>query len=236
MNGPMSDPSKPVTLVDDDQSPLVDQHQKPTLRGWSHVAGFVTAACLGGVMIGLANAPTTRAAMIIYVICLCTMLGVSSLYHRLSWSPAAREKMRKLDHSTIFLAIAGSYTPIAAIVLEGWQRTAVLVTVWVGTAIGMTMQWLPLHIPRWLSTAVYAIVGWVAVLALPELYTGLGLLGFLLMLGGGLAYTVGAVVYAMKRPDPWPTVFGYHEVFHACTVIGAGLHMACIAFVVLPKG
>jgi len=225
-----------MSLLEDDLTSTAPPHEKPTLRGWSHVAGFVTAACLGGVMIALADAPTTRVAMIIYVICLCTMLGVSSLYHRRSWSPTARETMRKLDHSTIFLAIAGSYTPIAAIVLDGWQRTAMLVTVWTGTVVGMSLQWLPLRIPRWLSTAVYAIVGWVAVLALPELYAGLGLLGFLLLLGGGLAYTIGAVVYALKRPDPWPTFFGYHEVFHAFTLIGAGLHMACIAFVVLPQG
>ena len=225
-----------VTLIEAPGAGAADQHHKPLLRGWSHVIGFVAAASIGGVLIGLADAAATRAAMIIYVIGLCTMLGVSSAYHRLRWSPEARETMRKLDHSTIFLAIAGSYTPIAAIVLTGWQRIAVLATVWTGTAVGMALQWLPLKIPRWLSTAVYAIVGWVALLALPQLYDGLGILGFCLMLGGGLAYTLGAVVYALKWPDPWPRTFGYHEVFHAFTIVGAGLHMACIAFVVLPKG
>lgn len=212
-----------------------DAHVKPTLRGWSHVCGFVVVAALGGVLIGMAEAGWTRFTIIIYVAGVCTMLGVSSLYHRLRWSPSKLAFMRKLDHSTIFLAIAGSYTPIAAICLSGWQRSAVLATVWGGTAVGMTLQWLPLRIPRWLSTAVYAIVGWVAVLALPQLYSGLGMLGFMLMIGGGLAYTAGAVVYALKRPDPWPTFFGYHEVFHALTIVGAGLHLASIAFAVLPK-
>ncbi len=206
---------------------------KPLLRGWSHVVGFVAAASLGGVLIGLSPGAAARTAVIIYVGGLCTMLGVSALYHRLSWSPSQLAFMRRLDHSTIFLAIAGSYTPIAALTLDGWHRPAVLATVWGGTAVGMALQWLPITLPRWASTAIYAIVGWAAVIALPELWSGLGPLGFSLMLGGGLAYTVGAVVYALKRPDPWPTVFGFHEVFHLFTLIGAGLHLATIGFTVL---
>jgi hemolysin III len=109
------------------------------------------------------------------------------------------------------------------------------VIVWGGTALGIAIQWLPIQAPRWAFTAVYAVVGWSAVIAFPQLYDGLGLNGFLLMLGGGVAYTLGAVVYALKRPDPWPRVFGYHEVFHLFTIIGAGLHLACVGLVVLPR-
>jgi hemolysin III len=195
---------------------------------------FVVALVLGGVMIGVSPDAGARIAVIIYVVGLCTMLGVSALYHRLNWSPSALLLMRKLDHSTIFLAIAGTYTPIAALVLDGWHRTAMLAIVWGGTAVGMALQWMPIEAPRWAFTAVYAIVGWSALIAFPQLYEGLGLTGFLLMLGGGVAYTLGAVVYALKKPDPWPLVFGYHEVFHLLTVIGAGLHLACVGLVVLP--
>lgn len=208
---------------------------KPLLRGWSHVVAFAVAAILGGVLVSRAHGPGARPAVVIYVVGLCTMLGVSALYHRLRWGPAALGVMRKLDHSTIFLAIAGTYTPVAWLVLSGWQRVAVLAMVWGGTVVGIAIQWLPVNAPRWAFTAVYAVVGWSAMVAIPMLYDGLGPTGFLLLIGGGIAYTAGAVVYALKRPDPWPQVFGYHEVFHAFTVAGAALHMATIAFVVLPN-
>lgn len=208
---------------------------KPLLRGWSHVGAFVVVAALGGVLIGLAPGAAARTATIIYVAGVLTMLGVSALYHRLRWQPAWLARMRRLDHSTIFLAIAGTYTPIAWLALSGWERPVVLTAVWVGTFLGIVLQWLPVSPPRWLSTLVYAVVGWVAFIALPALWGGLGALGFSLVLGGGAAYTLGAVVYALKRPDPWPRVFGYHEVFHALTIVGAGLHLAAVGFVVLPN-
>ena len=208
---------------------------KPLLRGWLHVVAFVCAAALGGVEIGLSHGAWARVTMIVYVAGLCTMLGVSSLYHRLRWSPPALGRMRKLDHSTIFLAIAGTYTPIAALCLHGWQRPTMLAVVWGGATVGMSLQWLPVDAPRWAFTAVYAIVGWAALIVFPALYRGMGALGFFLMLGGGVAYTAGAVIYAIKRPDPWPKVFGYHEVFHSFTVVGAGLHLAAIGFAVLPR-
>jgi hemolysin III len=208
---------------------------KPLLRGWSHVVGFVVALSIGGILIAAAPAGSARVSIVIYVFGLCTMLGVSSLYHRGRWNQRQLAFMRRLDHSTIFLAIAGTYTPIAVICLHGWARTAVLVGVWGGTVLGITIQWVPFDVPRWAYTAVYALVGWVAFLALPQLYTGLGPVGFALVLAGGISYTLGAIVYAAKWPDPWPRVFGFHEVFHAFTVVGAGLHLATIAFVVLPK-
>jgi hemolysin III len=110
----------------------------------------------------------------------------------------------------------------------------VLIVVWSGTVVGITLQWVPVHVPRAVFTAVYVVVGWSLSIALPQLFTGLGPLGFALVLAGGCAYTAGAVVYALKRPDPWPAVFGYHEVFHLFTIIGAGLHLAAMSFVVSP--
>jgi hemolysin III len=207
----------------------------PLLRGWSHVVALVAAAVLCGLMVGLAPGTLARATAIVYLVGLCAMFGVSALYHRVSWSPAARARMGRIDHSTIFAAIAGTYTPVAALGLDGWARTTLLALVWGGAVVGVALQWLPITLPRWLFTSIYALVGWAAVIALPQLHDALGTVGLALLAGGGLAYTLGAVVYALQRPDPWPSVFGFHEVFHACTVVGAGLHLAVVGLVVLPR-
>jgi hemolysin III len=210
---------------------------KPLLRGWSHVVAFATVAVLGSILLLVAASHASasdRTWLSLYVLGTLTMFGVSAMYHRVRWQPRAHSIMKRLDHSAIFFAIAGAYTPIAALALHGWQQQAVLVMVWGGALVGVALEWLPITVPRWLFTAVYVIVGWSAALALPQLYSGLGPVGFGLVLGGGLSYTLGAVVYATKRPDPWPTVFGFHEVFHLGTVIGAGCHLAAISFVLVP--
>ena len=174
------------------------------------------------------------AAAWIYGLGLVACLSVSFTYN--IW-PHSNVKwfLRRLDHSAIFLAIAGGYTPVSIAALDGWRQTAVLVVVWTGAAIGIALQWVPVHVPRAVFTAVYVVVGWSVSIALPQLLHGLGVVGFTLVLAGGVAYTAGAVVYALKRPDPWPTVFGYHEVFHLLTIVGAGLQFAAVAFVVSPK-
>lgn len=208
---------------------------KPLLRGWSHVVAFAAAVALCGVLVPATSASAgERALLVVYTVGTAGMFGVSSLYHRVRWRPAAHSIMSRLDHSTIFLAIAGAYTPVAAMALSGWQRPAVLATVWGGAVFGVLLEWLPVRVPRPLFTAVYVVVGWSALLALPQLHGGLGPLGFWLVLGGGVLYTAGAVVYGSRRPDPWPSVFGFHEVFHLFTVLGAGCHLAAIAFVVAP--
>jgi len=208
---------------------------KPLLRGWSHVVAFVAAAALCGVLVGIAPNALARVTTIVYLAGLCAMFGVSSLYHRVRWSPAAHALVGRIDHSTIFAAIAGTYTPVAVLALHGWERIAVLGIVWCGALVGVALEWSRVQLPRWLFTAIYAIVGWSLLAALPQLPGGLGWLGLGLLGGGGVAYTLGAVVYATKRPDPWPRVFGFHEVFHLGTVIGAGLHLAAIGFVILPR-
>jgi len=214
-------------------SPLVPP---PLLRGWSHVLGFATLIVLGAIIISEAAA-TDRGPwlIVIYVAGTGAMFGVSAAYHRLRWQPGARALMSKLDHCTIFLAIAGAYTPMAAVTLTGWHRTSVLVIAWGGSVIGIALQWVPFHLPRWAFAAVYVVVGWAALPSISQWYTGLGPLGFSLVMGGGLAYTFGALVYARKRPDPWPRVFGFHEIFHVCTIIGAGLHYAAMTVVVVEK-
>ncbi|MEP7115480.1 MAG: hemolysin III family protein [Ilumatobacteraceae bacterium] len=208
---------------------------KPLLRGWSHVLAFTVVAVLGIIMVAVADASVSeRTWLVVYVAGTLTMFGVSAAYHTMRWQDRRRSIMRRLDHSAIFLAIAGAYTPIMAVALDGWQKAAVLIAAWGGAVVGMTLEWLPFDVPRPLFTAVYVIVGWSASVAFPQLYRNLGGTGFGLMLGGGLLYTFGAVVYALKRPNPWPRVFGFHEVFHLFTIAGAGCHLAAIAFYVVP--
>jgi hemolysin III len=209
---------------------------KPVLRGWSHVVAFVTVAVVGNVvLLATDTRGWQRWWLAVYLCGTLAMFGVSSLYHRIAWRERAHSLMRRLDHSTIFLAIAGMYTPTAIVAIDGWHRSAVLASVWGGTALGLLLQWLPLHVPRPLFTGVYVVVGWSASLALPQLLHGLGATGFGLLLAGGVFYTLGAVVYALQRPDPWPRVFGFHEVFHACTVVGAGMHLAVIGLIIAPR-
>ncbi|MDP9465419.1 MAG: hemolysin III family protein [Actinomycetota bacterium] len=208
---------------------------KPLLRGWSHVLAFTVVAVLGIIMLAVAGAsPSERLWLAVYVAGTLSMFGISSLYHCLRWRDRGRTIMRRLDHSAIFLAIAGAYTPIMAVALEGWQKMVVLCAAWGGAIVGMTLEWLPVNVPRPLFTAVYVVVGWSAAVGFSQLSRNLGGAGFGLVLGGGLLYTIGAVVYAIKRPDPWPRVFGFHEIFHLFTIAGAGCHLAAIAFYVVP--
>ena len=208
---------------------------KPLLRGWSHVLAFTVVAVLGIIMASVAGASLSeRMWLIVYVAGTLTMFGVSSLYHCLRWRDRGHSIMRRLDHSAIFLAIAGAYTPIMAVALDGWQKIVVLCAAWGGAIVGVSMEWLPVRVPRPLFTAVYVVVGWSASVAFPELLRNLGGVGFALVLGGGVLYTVGAVVYGFKWPNPWPRVFGFHEIFHLFTIAGAGCHLAAIAFYVVP--
>jgi hemolysin III len=205
---------------------------KPLLRGWSHALAFAATAVLVAIIVVSADGAGARSATTIYAVGITGMLGVSAMYHRVRWGDRAHGVMARLDHSAIFVAIAATYTPVAALTLDGWRRVAVLAVAWSGAAIGSGLVWAPLRVPRVLHTSLYAIVGWSALLALPQLFTGLGTTGFLLVLGGGVAYTIGAAVYALRRPDPWPRVFGFHEIFHACTIAAFVAHYIAISIAV----
>jgi hemolysin III len=208
---------------------------KPLLRGWSHLVALAACSVLVTLIVVRAEGASATVATAIYAAGITTMLGVSTLYHRVRWGERARSVMSRLDHTTIFLGIAATYTPVALLVLDGWARVAVLATVWTGATIGSSLVWLPVRTSRVFSAVTYAVVGWAAVLALPQLFDGLGGTGFGLVLGGGVAYTVGAVVYALRRPDPWPRIFGFHEVFHVFTLVGVGTHLAAIGLIVVPN-
>jgi hemolysin III len=208
---------------------------KPRLRGVVHEYAFFVALVAGTALLVLAPSAKARLATAIYVLGLAGLLGTSALYHRVTWrKPNVRRWLRRLDHSMIFLLIAGTYTPFALLVLSQPLGTVVLVLIWSGAAGGIVLSLLWPDAPRPVSAAIYISLGWVAVIATPQLFDRLGALGIAMILAGGLLYSAGAVVYARRRPDPAPTVFGYHEIFHVLVVAAAALHFAVIAFLVLP--
>jgi hemolysin III len=209
---------------------------RPLLRGWSHALAFALVGIAGLLLLATTDASKAhRLALVVYLVGTLSMFGVSGLYHRGRWTEREIAVWRRLDHSTIFVAIGGAYTPISIAAFHGPRLTITLLVVWIGAALGVLLQWLPLHIGRALFTIVYIVVGWSIAPSLPQLWHGLGVAGFALVLGGGLAYSVGAAVYARRRPDPWPQVFGYHELFHLLTVAGAVLHFVAIAVAVMPR-
>jgi hemolysin III len=208
---------------------------RPRLRGVSHQWAFFFSLVAGSTMVIAAPRGEPTVAAAIYAASVAALFGTSALYHRVTWpSPSARRWMRRLDHSMIFLLIAGTYTPFALLVLEGTLATVILVVVWTGALLGIVLKLVWIDAPKALVAALYVMLGWVAVAAVPDLLDGLGVTSTALVAAGGVLYTVGAVVYALGRPDPVPAVFGYHEVFHALVIAAAALQYAVIAFFVLP--
>ena len=208
---------------------------KPRLRGVFHQWACGCSVPLGLVMIIAAGTTRARIALSVYTLSLTGLFGASALYHRINWrSATAREWTRRLDHSMIFVLIAGSYTPFAMLVLHGPLAIAILVAVWAGALLGVAFNLVWSDAPTWLHAALYVCLGWVAVAALPQLAGAIGIGGMVLLALGGVLYTLGAVVYAVKRPDPVPSVFGYHEVFHGLVIAAAALQCAVIAFWVIP--
>jgi hemolysin III len=211
------------------------QPLKPRLRGVFHQWACVGAVPLGLILVVVADSARARTALTVYSISLVALFGVSALYHRVNWrSLTGRDWMRRLDHSMIFVLIAGSYTPIAVLVLHGPLAGAILVAVWAGAGLGIAFNLAWRNAPTWLRSALYVALGWVAMAAIPQLAAGIGPLGLALLGLGGVLYTLGAVVYASRRPDPVPAVFGYHEVFHILVIAAAVLQYAVIAFWIAP--
>ena len=208
---------------------------KPRLRGVLHQWACACSVPLGLVLVIVGGTPRARIALSVYALSLIGLFGASALYHRIDWrSVTARDWMRRLDHSMICVLIAGSYTPFAMLVLHGPLAIAILVAVWAGALLGVAFNLVWSDAPTWLRAAVYVSLGWVALAALPQLGGAIGLGGMMLLGLGGILYTLGAIVYALKRPDPVPSVFGYHEVFHTLVIAAAALQCAVIAFWILP--
>jgi hemolysin III len=213
----------------------LDPSAKPRLRGVSHQWAFFVSLFTGAVLFLLAPNGEAMMAAGIYAVSVAALFGTSAVYHRINWrSLNARRWMRRLDHSMIFVLIAGTYTPFALLALDGTLATAILIVVWSGAIAGVVLQLLWVDAPRALSAFVYLAMGWVALAAFPQMIDKVGITGTVLVAAGGLLYSVGALIYAFKRPNPVPKVFGYHEVFHALVIAAAALHYAVVALIVLP--
>jgi len=209
---------------------------KPRLRGVSHEYAFFISLACGAALILAASGGRARLAACIYAGAVSALLGTSALYHRVTWRPRARRWMRRLDHSMIFVLIAGTYTPVALLALKGSLSTTILIVLWAGALGGMIFKLLWIDAPKWVFAGVYVALGLVTAAVFGELPATIGWLGAIGLATGGALYVLGAVVYASGRPNPWPRVFGYHEVFHALVLAAAAVHYAVIAFDVIPRG
>jgi hemolysin III len=203
------------------------------MRGWLHAYACGVAAVCGIVLCSLAASRpgwTPFVSCVIYSVTVCALFGTSALYHRRVWSPLGYKIMRRLDHSMIFVFIAGTYTPFSALLLPARSAAIILAVVWGGALCGVTLKMVYPHGRRWLSAPLYLALGWVAIAVLPDILHHGGVATLVLLACGGAAYTVGAVFYALRRPNPWPTVFGHHEFFHACTLVAALCHHVAVYF------
>jgi hemolysin III len=205
---------------------------RPKLRGWLHVGAFPAALIAGLVLVTLGPTLTARLAAAVYALTSVLLFGVSALYHRGQWSERAVTWLRRFDHANIYLVIAGTYTPISMLALQGNLRVVVLAVIWTGAAAGVAFRVLWSRAPRWLYTALYIGLGWVAAGFLPQLLDGAGVAALVLVCVGGLLYSAGGLVYGLRRPDPSPRWFGFHEVFHAFTIAAYVAQYIAISFVV----
>lgn len=209
---------------------------KPRLRGVLHQYAFVVALGLGAALVVAAKGARATLAAGVFAGSVAAMFGASALYHRPNWAPGPQRWLRRLDHTAIYVLIAGTYTPFGLLVLSGAWQVVVLTVVWSGAAAAILLKFVWIDAPRWLAAALGIGLGWVGVVAFHELAGELGVAGTLLTVVGGLLYSAGAVVYARRRPDPVPAVFGFHEVFHSLVIAAVGCQYAAVAFFVLPAG
>src|SRR4051794_2994168 len=214
----------------------MDVLEIPRLRGVLHAYAFWLALVASAALVVLTPDGDARVAAAVYGAGLCALFGGSGLYHRWRWHPRWRPILRRVDHSTIYLFIAASYTPLGMLVLSGTVQWILLVTVWVGAAAGVTLSIAWINAPRSVCAVCYVALGWVAVLAFPQLTAQLPVIAIVLIAGGGVLYTIGAVVFALGRPNPWPAVFGFHEIFHAFVILAAASHFVAIAGWIVPSG
>ncbi len=196
----------------------------PRLRGVSHLLAFLVSLIAGPLLLAGATTQVARVTSLVYVVALALLFGCSALLHRVDWSEASEPWLRRLDHSIIFLFIAGTYTPLAALALGPATARRLLLAVWIGAVAGVFITQVWINAPRWITAATYIALGWIALAAAPALWTALGAGGFALLTAGGLLFTGGAVIYALKWPDPLPDTFGYHEIFHAMVIAAAACH------------
>jgi len=196
----------------------------------------VVALVVGSLLVVSADGARRHLAAAVFAGSVAAMLGASALYHRVTWSPRLRPWMRRLDHAGIYLLIAGTYTPVGLLSLHGTLQHVTLAIVWAGAAVAIVLKFAWVGAPKWLAAATGIALGWAGVAALPQVAETAGIAAVVLLAAGGIAYTAGAVVYALKKPDPFPRVFGYHEVFHALTLVAVACQYVAVAFYVVKVG
>ena len=219
-----------------DIPPAVATSAKPLLRGWLHLVCFFLAIPAGVLIIALASSPRARVGAAVYAAGLIALFGVSAAYHLGPWSPTWRRRMQRLDHLTIFVMIAGSYTPLCLLVLRGWVAVATLVTAWAGAVLGGVLAWSEGRRGATLRSGLYIALGWFALAATPQLVRHLTPVELVLIAVGGVLFTVGAIFLATRWPDPFPRVFGYHEVWHTFVVAAVVCHLVAIGSVIHGAG
>lgn len=204
------------------------------MRGLSHAIAFVFVLPLGAALVFDVHTLRGRIAALVFAASVATMFGASGLYHRVTWSSARRRWLRRVDHAGIYALIAGTYTPFGLLVLRGEWRLIMLAIVWTGAGAAVVLKVVWVDAPKWLSATIGIALGWIGVIVFPQLVARIGAGGSILVVVGGLAYTFGALVYALRRPNPFPATFGYHELFHAFVIAAVACHYAAVAFFVLP--
>ncbi len=233
----MSTPTPP----DVPQLPLMAEAQhdanaeiRPTWRGWIHAGTFPVAFIAGIVLIALAQGAPAKWSAAVFMATSLMLFGNSALYHRFDWGPRTKVVLKRIDHANILLLIAGTYTPIATLALAPEKGSLLLILVWSGALLGILFRVFWINAPRWLYVALYLVLGWAAVMYMPDLLHANATM-MVLVIVGGLLYTGGAIVYAMKKPNPWPGHFGFHEIFHVCTVLAFLCHwFACLLIALDP--
>ncbi|KAA0961516.1 hemolysin III family protein [Microbacterium sp. ANT_H45B] len=231
--------STPDSASDLPQLPLLEEaaHDsaveiRPTWRGWIHAATFPVAIVAGIVLIAAAQGGAAKWAAAVFMVTSMLLFGNSALYHRFDWSPKVKVTLKRIDHANIFLLIAGTYTPLAVLALPPQKGALLLSLVWGGTVVGILFRVFWINAPRWLYVALYLLMGWAAVMFMVDLFTANAVM-MVLVVVGGLLYTGGAIVYALKKPNPWPGHFGFHEIFHVCTVLAFLCHWAACLLIAL---
>jgi hemolysin III len=233
--GAMADPTADLEVLADPRAMRaipIHERPKPRMRGRLHQGAFIASIPAGLLLVLLAPDALSRIATTIYAITLSGLFGVSAAYHLGDWSPATYARMRRLDHSMIFVLIAGTYTPFCLLVLQGTLATVVLAAVWAGAAVGVATKYyrVDLHV---LSGFMYVGLGWLVIVSLPALLRGLDTAETVLVVAGGFLYSIGALALATNKPNPWPNTFGYHEVWHAATIAAAACQYVSVLLIVI---
>lgn len=223
-----------LPLLEDAAHDVAAAEIKPTWRGWLHAATFPIAIVAGVVLIVVAQGGAAKWAAAVFMASSLLLFGNSALYHRIDWSPKVKMILKRIDHANILLLIAGTYTPLAVLALPPGKGALLLVFVWSGALVGILFRVFWINAPRWLYVALYLLLGWAAVMYLADLFVANATM-MALVIVGGLLYTGGAIVYALKKPNPWPGHFGFHEIFHLCTVLAFLCHwVACLLIALEP--